>query len=161
MTPPVSLIVFKRFLIDVQAVQAGPISFFLHYEVADQMEQPIVDLLVAHCLHWENVSLEVPGIAIRGLLKIEAWRSIESLTLLGIFPAQKGRTSCECIRVSAIMMVAAPLRTVRVNNFKLVCRAVTKTERLLGSFGDGVRVLKAFGLNSNLRHIKFSSNHDE
>ena len=50
----------------------GTNLFFLHYEVADQMEQPIVDLLVAHCLHWENVSLEVPGIAIRGLLKIEA-----------------------------------------------------------------------------------------
>jgi hypothetical protein len=134
----------------------GPISFFLHYEVADRMEYQIVDLLVAHCEQWANVSLEVSGITIRSLFKIEG--QLNSLHSLEISLRGRGEA------VVNIFESAPWLRVVRVNNLvspgmlRLPWTQLTCYEDRT-AFGDGV--LKAFYLNSNLRHVKFSPNHAE
>ena len=148
--------IFNCLLSLLNRCSGGPISFFLHYEIADRMEQPIVDLLVAHCRQWANVSLEVSGITIRRFFKIEG--HLNSLRSLEFSLRGRGEP------VVNIFESAPRLRIVRVNN--LVCPGMLRLPwtQLTSyedrtTFGDGV--LKAFGLNSNLRHIKFSPNHDE
>ena len=132
----------------------GPISFFLHYEVADQTEYPIVDLLVDHCGQWANVSLEVSGITIRHFFKIDG--RLNSLRSLEISLRGRGEAVVN-------MFESAPLlRIVRVNYLvspgmlRLPWMQLTSYEDRT-SFGDGVS--KAFCLNSKLQHVKFSPNH--
>ena len=134
----------------------GPISFFLHCEVADRMEYPIIDLLVGHSEQWANVYLEVSGITIRRFFKIDG--RLDSLRSLEFSLRGRGEPVVN-------MFESAPwLRTVRVHN--LVCPGMLRlpwmqltTYEDRTTFGDGVS--KAFRLNSNLRHIKFRPNHDE
>ena len=133
-----------------------PISFFLHYEVDDRMEYPIVDLLVTHCPHWANVSLEVSGITIRRFFKIGG--QLNSLRSLEFSLRGRGES------VVDIFESAPLLQTVLVNNLvspgvlRLPWTQLTVYEDRT-SFGDGV--FKAFRSDSNLRHVKFSPNHDE
>lgn len=133
-----------------------PISFFLHCEVTDRSEYPIVDLLVAHSEQWANVSLEVSGITIRRFFKIDG--RLDSLRSLEFSLRGRGEP------VVNIFESAPWLRKVRVNNLvspgmlKLPWMQLTTYEDRT-TFGDGV--FKVFRLISNLRHIKFRPNHDE
>ena len=133
-----------------------PISFFLHYQVEDRMEYPIVDLLVAHCSQWENVSLEVSGITIRRFFKIKG--RLISLRSMEISVLGRGES------VVDIFESAPLLQAVLVNNLespemlRLPWTQLTVYEDRT-SFGDGV--FKAFRSNSNLQHLIFSPNHDE
>ena len=134
-----------------------PISFFLYYE-DDRMDQPnpIVALLVDHCRQWEDVSLEVSGITIRRFFPIK--NRLNSLHSLEISLPGRGDPV-------DVFESAPRLRSVRVNNLvssnmlRLPWRQLTSYEDRT-TFGDGV--FKAFRLvNSSLRQLKFSPNHDE
>ena len=135
----------------------SPISFSLHYEDDDRIDQPnpIVDLLVDHCGQWEDVFLEVSGITIRRFFRIKGrLNSLHSLEF-----SLRGRGDPVDVFESA-----PRLRSVRVNNLvspetlRLPWTQLTSYEDRT-TFGDGV--FKAFRPNSNLRHLKFSPNHDE
>ena len=148
--------IFNCLLTLLDRCSGGPISFFLHYEVADRKEYPIVDLLVAHCPQWANVSLEVSGITIRQFFKVEG--HLDSLRSLEISLRGRGEP------VVNVFESAPWLRTVRVNNLvspdmlRLPWTQLTSYEDRT-AFGDGV--FKVFGLYSNLRHVKFSPNREE
>lgn len=148
--------IFNSLLTLLHRCSRGPISFFLHCEVADPTEYPIIDLLVAHSEQWGNVSLEVSGITIRRFFKIDG--RLDSLRSLEFSLRGRGEP------VVSIFESAPWLRTVRVNDLvspgmlRLPWTQLTTYEDKT-TFGDGV--FKAFRLNSNLRHIKFRPNHDE
>lgn len=148
--------IYDRLLTLLHRCSGGPISFFLHCEVADPTEYQIVDLLVAHSEQWANVSLEVSGITIRRFFEIDG--RLDSLCSLEISVRGRG------VPVVNIFESAPWLRTVRVNNLvspgmlRLPWTQLTTYEDRT-TFGDGV--FKAFRLNSNLQHIKFSPSHDE
>jgi hypothetical protein len=130
-----------------------PITFFLHNESAEPMEYAIIDLLVAHCRQWENVSLELSGITIRRFLKIEG--QLDSLHSLEFSLRGRGEP------IVKLFESAPSLRTVRVNNLvspgmlRLPWVQLTRYEDTT-AFGDGIS--KAFRSNSRLQHLKFSPN---
>lgn len=70
------------------------------------MECPIIDLLVAHCGQWENVSLEVSGVTIGRFFKIEG--QLDSLQSLELSLSGRG------VEVVKLFESAPKLRTVRL-----------------------------------------------
>jgi hypothetical protein len=133
-----------------------PISFFLRNEIVNPLEYPIIDLLVAHCRQWENISLEVSGITIRRFVKIEG--ELNSLHSLEFSLRGRGEP------VVKLFESAPRLRTVRVNELvspgmlRLPWLQLTSYEDTT-AFGDGV--YKAFRSNSSLQHLKFTPICDE
>ena len=133
-----------------------PITFFLRNEITDPMDYPIIDLLVAHCGQWEDVSLEVSGITIRRFFKTEG--QLNSLHSLEFSLRGRGEP------IVKLFESAPRLQTVRVNDLvspgmlRLPWMQLTSYEDRT-AFGDGVS--KAFQSDINLQHLKFSPSRDE